>query len=268
MDSLFTVINRGCLTSVTVAKAILFTLCVQTSCSQAPNLKVNFENFVPLKEHIKKADLIVVGTLAAERLVRIIGPKDNAYELREVSINMEGVLRGNINETHFSYYYYMPIGGWNGPAFNISTPGERAIFYLMKDAGVWRAVTDGYQSHTPIYTGKHEISAASRSNLNETIAQLLLSPSEDRDLSEYFIHFRESCTAAFQLTGEPEEARILQTLRTHHNRKIRVLACIHLAAFGERDCLAEALTNDQLSKEDRRLGEEYLDMHLQPRTAQ
>ena len=253
----------------TVAKVMFYTkLCVLTSCSRVPNLEVNFGNFIPLKEHIKEADLIVVGTLATESLVRIIGPKDGGYELREVRVNLEAILKGNINEKHLSYYYYMPMGGWNGPAFNISTPGERAIFYLKNDANVWRAVTDGYQSHTPIYTGKHEISVVSRSNLNKTIAQLLLSPSGDADLSEYIIHFRESCTEAFQLIGEYEEARVLQTLRHHHNRKIRDLACIHLAAFGERDCLAGALTNDQLSKEDRRLGEEYLDLHLHPLAAQ
>ncbi len=267
MDSLFTVTSRDSLKSVVVSNAILLTMvCVQTSCSRIPNLEVNFGNFIPLKEHIKKADLIVVGTLVAEHLVRIFGPQDNSYELREVSVSVEGVLRGNLSETHLSYYYYMPIGGWNGPAFNISTPGERAIFYLMNDTGVWRAVTDGYQSHIPIHTGKHEISAASRSKLNETIARLLLSPPEGGDLSEYLVHFGESCTSAFQLTGESETARVLQILRTHNYRNIRDLACIQLAAFGERDCLAEALKNDQLPNEDRSLGEEYLDSHLHPRT--
>ena len=252
-------ISRAVQDKLVVGSIFLVIICTQASCAVVPDLEVKFEKFVPLKEHIKKADLIAVGILTSERHVRAIGSVSERYELREVRLKVEGILLGAFNEKQLSYYYYMPVGGWHGPAFNVSNPGERAIFYLAKDQGVWRAVTDGYLSHTTIYTGRYVASQTGTINLDDAIARLLLTPSEGiDDIHEYASHMRKSTAAAIDLTNEGVVMIILDELRSHPSAIVRDRCCLTIAeAFDETNCLDELIKRQPFS-EFRKDAEELL----------
>jgi len=241
---------------------LLVWLCVLGSCSPVPNLEPHIAHF-EIGELINQANLIVVGVVESDRVVRIFPEtKDSiGLELRLARVGVEGVIEGQFRGDRLSFYYYYAPGGWNGPPPNTLTLGERDIFYLVKDGEVWRPPNDAYFSHTRLVSGKHSISLAkSKDQVREAIARLLLVPGEGTDLDAFLASLPRITGTAMGLVENTEVSRILQSLLANPSPEIRGRVCVVLADFplNEKSCLAEVIRDVHALPEDRKRAQELM----------
>jgi len=239
-------------------------LCALASCSRVPSLTPHV-SYVAIPTQIANAGLIVVGVVAGEHVVRIVdSPERNdvgRLQLCAVRVHVEGVLKGKFDGDPLTFYYYQVTSAWDGPEPNLIAPGERDIFYLVRDGRVWRAITDAYASHTRLVTGKHSISPATNNeDVDRAVARLLLLPGEDADIHGFLALLHKNKALAISLVGEAEVGRILQNLTKSSDAAIRGRACLTLAEFplGERECLPNLLHDVHASPEDRARAEELV----------
>jgi hypothetical protein len=247
-----------------VVRIGLATLCGLASCSRVPSLTPHV-SYVEIRHQIEQASLIVVGVVQSEHVVRTVdsGPKQDLgrLELRAVRLQVEGVLEGQFDGDHLTFYYYQVTAAWDGPEPNMITPGERGIFYLVKDGEIWRATTDAYASHTRLVTGKHSISlATSKDEVRKTIARLLLLPAEGTDLNGFLGSLHRDSALAMALVSKMEVSQMLQILLRNPNADIRGRACIALAEYPlkERSCLPDVIHDVRARPEDRKRAEELM----------
>ena len=243
---------------------LLAALLSVTSCSHVPDLIPNV-SYVRDVDQITRATLIALGTVENERIVRKLnaGTSELPYPLAlfEVKVRLEGIIQGHYPQERLTFYYYQVLGGWTGHEPNFITPGERDVFYLVKDRDVWRATTDAFSSHTRIVTGRYTVTpASSKEEARNTIAQLLLVPGEGFVLPEFLGSLRRNSGVSESLVGKAETSRLLRTLLLNPKPLVRVRACIALAEFplSEKACLPEIMHEAEASSDDRRRAKELL----------
>lgn len=232
------------------------------SCAHAPNLDPHV-SYLEISEQIKKAQLIIVGVVENESNVRrlISGThlETTPLELREVRIRVEGSLEGNLSRPDLSFYYYRVMGAWDGAEPNLLGVGERSIFYLVRDAGIWRSTTDGYLSHTRLLTGDHSNSPViDNVPVQQTIARLLLVPSKGAELDGFLGSLRRTSALAMGLVGRAEVSHLLRDLLMNPSPEVRGHACIALAEFplNEKGCLTKVVQDIHALPEDRKRAQE------------
>jgi hypothetical protein len=216
-------------------------------------------------DRIERSNLIVVGVVESETSVhggrRTQRADSMPLELRRVGVRVEGVIKGQYDGAQLSFVYYRATGAWDGPAPNLLVPGERAIFYLMREGGVLRATNDAYSSHTEIVTGKHAIqAAASAEGVRQLIARLLLLPGEGVDISRYVASLYVEVAVALDVVSQAQTADLLSGLLQNSNGQVRGRACILLAQppLTDRDCLPNVIRDTEASPEDRKRAEELM----------
>ena len=95
------------------------------------------------------APIIVVGILKADTLVRAPVPQhsDPTYplQLRNITVQVENVLKGDSIPDNITAYYFALEGGINGPRpMGFWRVGGRRVFGLRRDSGVFRTICDGW----------------------------------------------------------------------------------------------------------------------------
>jgi hypothetical protein len=172
------------------------------------------------------------------------------------------VLKGRFEGKNLIFYYYQVTGtAWNGPEPNMISPGERDIFYLLQDQGVWRAATDLFVSHTRIVSGIHLIPPSfNEDQVSETIGRLLLEPSNGVDQPAFLGSLHRNSAIAIGLVGKANASEMLQRLLTSPNPEIRGRACIVLAEFplNEKNCLPTIVRDVDILADDRKRAEELM----------
>ncbi len=243
-------------------------LCLGSCYGQAQGLAPHVEHR-EIVDQIDEADLIVVGVVESQRAREtVLGPRDiGLLQLFAVSLHVEGVIKGQLNGKLVTFYYYQSANrAWNGPAPNIINPGERGIFYLVRDSGVLRATTDAFLSHTNLESGKHIVSPATDGTLHEAIARLLLLPGERMDVSAYRSSLHRQKALAIALVGPDQVSKTLQEILKNSDGAIRGRVCVTLAEFplNQKRCLYEIVNDGQVLVEDRKRAAEMLNATPKP----
>ena len=245
-------------------------MCLCTACTKVPDLEPHIAH-IEIEDQIDQASVIAVGVVEKEYLIRKVADADgDEIGLFSVDVRLEGVLKGQLDrgaaETgHFVFYYYQVYGAWNGPSPNFIYPGDRDIFYLIRDAGVLRATTDAYLSHTRLKSGKHAVSPVRDDQVHEAIAQLILLPGAEPETGYLSLH-GENTGLAMGLVGVDRVREMLMGLLDYPDGRIRARACLHLAEFpfNNQSCLPKIIDDSQTSPEDRERAREMLKTPASP----
>jgi len=235
----------------------LLLILLLTGCSAAAEL-VPRPGRLEIVERINRADLVVVGVVEAEQTVRA-GHRNETSEsmplqLMKVNIRVEGLIKGSYSAEQLAFLYFRATGAWDGPAPNLLAPGERDIFYLIREGDLLRATNDVYSSHTEVVTGRHNVQPeVSDARVRETITRLLLLPGDGLDVTRYVASLYIEASNAIDIVGKSRTADILRSLLRNSDSRIRGRACILLAEppLNERGCLENLLRDAQISSEDR-----------------
>jgi hypothetical protein len=242
---------------IAVRMNVFLILFFNGACSTAAEI-VPRPDRLDILERINRADLIVVGVVEAEQTVRAgrRNPMRDSMplQLMRVTIRVEGLVKGTHSGERLDFLYYRTTGAWDGPAPNLLAPGERGVFYLIREGNLLRATNDVYSSHTEIGTGRHDVlPEVSDIGVRETIARVLLMPGDGVDVARYVESLYVERAHAIVIVGKSRTADLLRSLLDNSDTRIRGRACILLAEppLNERSCLEKLLHDDQATSQDR-----------------
>lgn len=224
--------------------ALIIFLAAIDGCGATPRLTPEPVRLT-VAEQVAKATVVVVGIACDESRVGPVIDRDGfPISLRKVNVRVESVLAGVAPPGRLDFYYYAPEGAWDGLPFNIIGKEERSVYLLVTDGKVLRAVTDVYPSHIVVSTGRHPGLPSSRSSLRETIAELLVLPGQGLNADSYGRSLHDGVYQAQALVGREESARLLRSVLSNSDIRLRGKACIALAEFlDDKEC-ASILMND------------------------
>lgn len=125
-------------------------VCLEVACTRQPPLT---DRVGADREEIRSAPLVVAALILKDAPAGAGHP----LELRRLKVQVENVLKGNLQPGPAEVYYFAlppdsdeprPLGLWQ--------PGDRRIFYLRQEAGLLHTACDGRDDCTiPFETGKH-----------------------------------------------------------------------------------------------------------------
>jgi hypothetical protein len=178
------------------------------------------------------APIVVVGTIISEREV---GPaKPSAWSsrmrvrLQQLKINVENVLRGDVQLGEQEFYAFYTATSYDGPpplgSWQYQASGKRKLFYLRRNCGVIRTVCDVKNSCVvPVNSGRHPSSIDDRKGpLERAIAQILFTRGIDIT-REQFLDGLESSAKFVPITyAKPHLLRLSQS----GDARERDVACV------------------------------------------
>jgi hypothetical protein len=194
-----------------------------------------------MQERISNADAIVVGRATS---VDAFAP-DRAHPeagLTEVTLAVENVLRGDAPDHELRFYFYRIVGSFNGPTPNFLKVGDRAIFFLRREQGILRSVHDFWESHTKVYSGRHDAVFPDK-EVQKTIAEIVITPGQNFDRGEYL-----RALQSVEHLGVParHSVPLLEKLAYDPDPEMAKYACIALSSvfvWGDQ-CLAQIVAGD------------------------
>ncbi len=213
-----------------VLLAVAATVCA-TSCRTKPEVNARATSALSYRELIKKSPVIVVGKVAA---VKVVGPEvrktdEHRYPLRlqRVTIQAENVLKGEVRSGEMIFYRY----GWSpdqpmvGP-WGILVPGERAVFFLDREDGALRSTVDLYPSHIEVRSGEHAgYKRGATQSLEESIAELLLTPGADAGPEAFSQALQIASAISIELIGHADTLRLMKPLLASEEPLLKRRAC-------------------------------------------
>jgi hypothetical protein len=195
-----------------------------------------------LQERISRASVILVGRCTS---VEAIDPRRDHPEvaLTKVTIAAENVLKGNPRSPEVAFYFYRIVGGFNGPKPNWVQVGGRGIFFLVEEQGVFRSVHDIWESHTDVFSGKHD-SVDGGSDVESAIAEIVIAPGLDMDRLAYLQSLPHS--VEFLGIGARRIVPLLEKLARDPDPQTRGYACVALNSVFSwaDDCLADLVKQE------------------------
>jgi hypothetical protein len=163
---------------------------LSTACERVPPL-VEYESSGGglTQQGIASVPIVIVGRILAHSEIGRPHPSrwDSKYpmQLYKVTVQVENVLRGDIESGTVSVFYLKNLYASDGPARmgvvgrgGQWRVGDRLIWFLRRDAGVLRTVLDTWaQCAKPVFTGSH---VNYRPRPEETLAQMIVDILLDR----------------------------------------------------------------------------------------
>jgi hypothetical protein len=164
-----------------IAAASLFAA-FNLACARTPRLTEYDEQS---NEQARSAPFVVVGVI--DSVSRIGGPVASRHDpnypmqLHRISVRVENVLRGSINERTITVYFFGFAGGFDGPRpLGFALGVSRLVLWLRRDEGVFRMACDGWDSCTMVvHSGAHpQYHADSGRSLDYALVDILLTRGE------------------------------------------------------------------------------------------
>lgn len=127
-------------------------------CARTPHL---IEYDEQTNEQARSAPFVVVGLVdSVSRIGRPVPSRhDPSYpmQLHRISVQIENVLRGSINERTITVYFFGFAGGLDGPRpLGFALGPSRRVLWLRRDGGVFRMACDGWDYCTTfVDSGAH-----------------------------------------------------------------------------------------------------------------
>jgi hypothetical protein len=209
----------------------------EASCrSSGFRLDLILKNNTSIDDMIRNAPIIVIGKVLSEDWV---GPLvDQQWRLFEVRVAVENLIRGNLNDSFLTFYFY---SSWGAAVANSNTLHVRGryVLFLMRDQGVLRAVEDQRRTSIQVPSGRHRsLPLTSDRPLTERIGVLLMTPGEEFRPSYFGAGLLLAAPFAQQHLGRWRTVKILKGLLASPYRAVRIGACEELTRrfFGQDDC--------------------------------
>jgi hypothetical protein len=169
--------------NIAVLTASLLVL-VNAGCSHTPKLAQYDENS---NADARSAPLVIVGVASLGARVGTPVPRrdDPQYpmQMHRVSVRVENVLRGSLDERSIAVYYFGFAGGFDGPRpLGFGGEASRRILWLRRDRGVFRMACDGWDYCTNLVeSGAHPgYRVDPEQPLDRAIVDILLTRGEGR----------------------------------------------------------------------------------------
>lgn len=156
-------------------------------------------------------------------------------QLNQVTVRVENVLKGSVKETELPIYYFRfpATYTYNGPALlGYWKSGERMMFFLQKDSGVFRTICDNYRDCVvPVLTGFHPAQNGETAlDLIDKIQRILLSRGEK--CSDEMLLRAMSRPASLE-RQQQDLVRAFERLAIQETGVVRQGACKQLAYLGD-----------------------------------
>jgi hypothetical protein len=233
----------------------------------------DFQKPLDVRQLIWRSSIIVVGTVASARVIREGVPARKQPELLldqiRAEVAVENVLLGDMKQPliaiEFFGYSRKNRGGYDGPAPLVVLPGERRMFFLTWDSGVYRSVGDVRgDSALVVWSGLHKnirhfndpqdtawrVLHTSDTDIGNSIADVLLELGEGYSASGVARTLNTTAYLSSTLSTRKKTAARLQKLVANEREpSIGAEACLVLAEqyYGQYACLAKFLDNTALA---------------------
>jgi hypothetical protein len=256
--------------------AICGTLILQTVGCRRPTqgdyYDFDFQRPPDVKQLVSRSSAIVVGTVACAKAIREGVPARKQPELLldqiRADVAVENVLLGDIKQTRleieFFAYSRKNRGGYTGPSLLTVGPGERWMFFLTRESGVYRSVADVRGSNAlTVGSGLHKnvrhfddpqsawmVLYTSDTDIGNSISDVLLDLGEGYSASGVARTLNSSVYVSSTLsTRKKTVARLLKLVANEREPVIGAEACLILAEqfYGQYACLQKFLDNPALS---------------------
>jgi len=226
---------------LTIAGSAILWLSLLLSCRQGPEI-AEYPPFiqVPQETNMNKVPVILVGRVLSSS--DIGKPRPSKWDprfltqLSEVTVAVENVLQGSVNRQEIPIYYFVIASSHDGNRLlGDWRPGERDLFYLQKDSGVFRTICDNYRSCvTRVLTGAHPNWKRDPTlYITDDILRFMLSRGENCDDAAML----EAVNLAQRYgTGDPQERdviRAVEQVAIHETPPVQHGACQVLAYWGD-----------------------------------
>jgi hypothetical protein len=206
-------------------------------------------------EMLDRASLVFVGVIQEQLYerwpsFRLVLPQANSqdrqyWRVLRRKVRVETVLRGTEPHDIIDLYEVFWVGGASG-SWNGTEVGDRDLFLLNKERGLYRVVRDWRRSIFPITTGPHErLPLDDSHSLWERIALMNFSiPASAREKITY--PYFSYIDPGWRL-NQWRKVKLWRGLARHPSRAVRIPACraLLLMSWGQDECW------DSLSDEDR-----------------
>ena len=148
----------------------------------APKLRLLLPPENVLKDLFRSAAVIVVGKVQS---LTFVGPIVQSYRLIKVRVTVENVVQGAASTAQpLTFYFYSVYLYGASSEVNRLRNDRRYVFFLNRDKGVLRAVSDVDRSSISVSSGKHNaLPLSDKDPPSERIAVLLLTPGDDMNPS-------------------------------------------------------------------------------------
>jgi hypothetical protein len=228
-------------------------LCVLGDCSRHSN-DPEISEYPPLIDlpsggygNISLVPVVIVGQVLRGSAVETARPsKWNQRiltQLHQVTVRVENVLKGSVESTELPIYYFRFASTYDGPPLLGNwKPGERLMFFLQKDSGVFRTICDNYRHCVvPVLTGYHPARNGEADwYITDKIQRILLTRGEK--CSDDALLQAMSKAVSFELQ-QADVVRALERLAIEETGVVRQGACNQLAYLG--DVYVKYLPNPQ-----------------------
>jgi hypothetical protein len=255
-------------------------LTLATGCrapTQVDYYDFDFQKAPDVRQLIWRSPVIVVGTVASSSIIRAGVPARRQPELLldhvRVEVDVENVLRGEIDRGRRVIEFFTISaknqGGWTGPAPLTIRAAERRMFFLTKDAGVYRSIGDGRNDYVLyVWSGRHEDVRRDESMaalysvpfrrdtvVGNAIAEILLNLGEGYDGSGMTSSLSWDTHLSSVLTTRKKTAARLHVLAANDGEpRVGAKACLILAEqfYGQYACLEKFMSNAALGMDVRK----------------
>jgi hypothetical protein len=175
----------------------------------------------------------------------------SSVRLVKVKLSVEQVIRGSVENSEVTAYYWAPEVYTHGRALHTPSLGARSVHYLITGQGVLRYVADVMRSSTPVFSGHHRQSPwAAGSNDEAKIVAILLTPGEGMDVTRFSSNLGTATFDSLWLAGFNDTLPLLNALTESPIWDVKWAACVqlYLGGFeGQAGCIdqlaAEAIAN-------------------------
>jgi hypothetical protein len=177
-------------------------------------------------------------------LFRVSGEDAANWQVVDMKVKVEMVLRGVEPRTTIDIYEAFPTGGLSGD-WNLTQDNRRYLFPVRLDDGRYHLTRDFWRSVFPVYSGRHDRLPSDESRtLWERFAllQWWVRPDRSRAFGD------DRYTDPGRVFGWWREAKVLRGLLRHPDKEVRLAACEDLLHMG----IAQDECWDSLNPSDRK----------------
>lgn len=181
--------------------------------------------------YIRSAPVVAVGTVTAAKPIgkERRASQDNRImiQLTRISLRVENVLRGRVDEGDVDFYYYT-FAAHNkmdlGVAHYLPVKGERRVFFLKPFNSSYRSVGDVTDYTIPVLSGQHNSDICRSDSFGECLAKILLTPGTGYNYESFAATLRKSAYIAEMASSKGFAYQLLQDLARNQNETISIRA--------------------------------------------
>jgi hypothetical protein len=161
LASLTAYLHRGTGQGVEVSKILVMRIIFTTMAvflGACASIQRDKSQMTP-EQLLQKSTHVFIGVIEEHRfpsklLLRVTG-EDGSWEVVDMRVRVETVLRGIESRPTIDVYEAFPVGALSGE-WNLTQNNHRYVFPLRRENGRYRLTRDFWRSIYPVYSGRHD----------------------------------------------------------------------------------------------------------------